>query len=110
MNKSSEKKIHIAISVRNLGEVVQDYTNRLGTSPEVLIEDEYALWRTESVNLSLRVDGSVPSGTLRHLGFEDSSAKGFTSTIDSVGIEWEHFRAEDQLAEINELWPGQPNF
>ena len=105
MDKPKSKKIHLALSVKNLDEVVKDYNKRLGSSPEVFIPNEYALWRTNEVNLSVRVDPSFQPGSLLHLGFEDPSVDGFTSTIDSIGIVWESFRAQDQLDEINSIWP-----
>ena len=73
MDKPKSKKIHLALSVKNLDEVVKDYNKRLGSSPEVFIPNEYALWRTNEVNLSVRVDPSFQPGSLRHLGFEDPS-------------------------------------
>lgn len=102
---TNNNKIHIALSIDNLEEIVKDYSQRLGCEPEVLIENEYALWRTNTVNLSVRVDPSVTPGSLRHLGFEDEDAAEFTSSQDPAGITWERFRAEDQRAEINSIWP-----
>ena len=46
MDKPKSKKIHLALSVKNLDEVVKDYNKRLGSSPEVFIPNEYALWHT----------------------------------------------------------------
>ena len=105
MTYLNQRKIHIALSVNNLDAVVSDYSQKLGCEPEIIISDEYALWRTNGLNLSVRVDNSVPAGSLRHLGFEDPDAQGFTSSTDPVGIIWERFREEDQKNEIREIWP-----
>ena len=99
------KKLHIAISTNKIDESIEDYSNRLGTRPCSFIHNEYALWRTESLNLSIRRDSSCTSGELRHLGWEDTSAKSFSEEKDINGITWELFSAEQQAEEINELWP-----
>lgn len=106
MTSQNQRKIHIAISIDNLETIITDYSEKLLCMPEVVVPGEYALWRTETVNLSVRVDPSVQSGSLRHLGFEDEHAEGFTSSIDPAGIVWERFRAQDQKNEIQEIWPG----
>jgi hypothetical protein len=100
------KKLHIAISTDKIEETIKDYTHRLGTTPCSSIPGEYALWRTESLNLSVRQDPACPPGSLRHLGWEDASAAAFTQDTDVNGIVWERFSAKDQAAEINELWPA----
>ena len=68
MNKS-----HIAIGVSDITRSVAYYSKRLGCAPEVVVQNEYALWRTDSVNFSIRRD-TQNTGKLRHLGWEDSSA------------------------------------
>ena len=98
------KKLHIAISTKCLKETIRDYTARLSAEP-CLVLDEYALWRTDSLNLSVRVDAACKAGELRHLGWEDPDAKAFTADTDVNGIAWERFSAQQQAAEINELWP-----
>jgi hypothetical protein len=70
-----------------------------------MISGEYALWRTERLNVSVRRDPSCPPGALRHLGWEDPHATEFSQDVDVNGITWERFNAEHQAAEINELWP-----
>lgn len=99
------RKLHISISTNKLEESIKDYSVRLGEAPCSFVENEYALWRTETLNVSIRRDEKVAPGTLRHLGWEDSSAIGFTSETDVNGIIWEKFTAEQQADEINELWP-----
>lgn len=99
------KKLHIALSTKNVADSIRDYTARLGVKPCSLIENEYALWRTESLNLSIRRDPSCKAGELRHLGWEDESASEFSKEIDVNGIVWENFNAQQQANEINELWP-----
>ena len=99
------KKLHIAISTDKIEESIKDYTVRLGAEPCSFIANEYALWRTECLNLSIRQDPSCKPGELRHLGWEDSSASEFTEETDINGITWERFSAQQQADEINELWP-----
>ncbi len=71
-----------------------------------MIPGEYALWRMETLNVSVRSDASCPSGSLRHLGWEDPAASEFTQEVDVNGITWERFSAEQQAAELNSLWPA----
>ena len=99
------KKLHIAISTDKIDQTVADYSNRLGADPCLIIPGEYALWRTDSLNVSIRQDSSSNSGLLRHLGWEDAEAAEFTQDVDVNGIVWERFSASHQAKEINELWP-----
>lgn len=99
------RKLHIAISTNKIDETIEDYSIRLGVRPCSSIAGEYALWRTESLNLSVRQDSSCASGTLRHLGWEESSVEAFTQDVDVNGIVWEQFAAQHQADEINEIWP-----
>lgn len=99
------KKLHLAISTDKINESIQDYTTRLGCAPCCYIPNEYALWRTEHLNLSIRQDSTCKPGELRHLGWEDPLAREFTKDTDTNGIIWERFTAEHQAEEINELWP-----
>jgi hypothetical protein len=99
------KKLHIAISTDKIAETVSDYAIRLSAEPCLYISDEYALWRTEFLNISIRQDATCTPGELRHLGWEDPSAKEFSQEKDVNGIVWEHFSAQQQADEINELWP-----
>lgn len=99
------RKLHIAISTNKIDESIEDYSSRLGVRPCSSIAGEYALWRTESLNLSVRQDASCAPGTLRHLGWEESSAEAFTQDVDVNGIVWEQFAAQHQADEINEIWP-----
>jgi len=99
------KKIHLAIATNSIDKTIEDYSVRLGCHPCVVIPNAYALWRTESINLSVRHNPSCKPGELRHLGFEDPSAEKFTATKDVNGITWEHFNAQQQAEEISEIWP-----
>lgn len=99
------KKFHIAISTDRIEETIRDYSDRLGTEPCSAVAGEYALWRTEALNISIRQDASCKPGELRHLGWEDPEAEGFSAAADVNGILWERFRAQDQAEEINSLWP-----
>ena len=99
------KKLHIAITTDNIEESIKDYSTRLGMEPCSFIANEYALWRTESLNVSVRQDSTCKPGSLRHLGWEESSTPKFSHDTDINGILWEYFNAQQQADEINELWP-----
>ena len=98
------KKLHLAISTNNVEATVKDYSNRLSAQPCLIVSGEYALWRTDALNISVRQDKSCSPGSLRHLGWEDSTASTFSTEIDVNGIVWEQFTASQQAAEINEIW------
>ena len=100
------RKLHIAIGTSNIEASVQDYSARFGQNPKVVIPGEYALWRTDTVNFSIRKVSDHESGKLRHLGWEDSSSMVFATETDVNGILWEHFSPEQQIKEIKETWPG----
>lgn len=100
------KRIHIAIATRDLPATIVDYSQRLGCQPCSHVVGEYALWRTSTVNLSVRNDPSCQAGELRHLGFEDPDAAEFSSSTDVNGVVWERFAAAQQAAEIEATWPG----
>lgn len=100
------RKFHIAIGVSNIEASVQDYSARFCRSPEVVIPNEYALWRTDALNFSIRKVSGRESGKLRHLGWEDTLCMAFTTETDVNGIFWEHFSKEQQSEEIREIWPG----
>jgi hypothetical protein len=97
-------KIHIAIAAHDIAASVADYSQRLGCPPCVVIANEYALWRTATVNFSIRQTTEAIS-TVRHLGWEDATATSFTTEKDVNGVEWERFSAEVQAEEIREIWP-----
>ncbi|CAA0084861.1 Uncharacterised protein [BD1-7 clade bacterium] len=99
-------RLHIAISTEDIPATIADYTQRLGCAPCVVIDDQYALWRTPTLNLSVRNDPHCAPGSLRHLGFEDPSATSFSMDTDANGIIWEHFNAQLQAEEIQDAWPG----
>ena len=103
------KKLHIAISTNKIEETIKDYSARLEAEPSSVVSGEYALWRTETLNLSIRQDPKCTSGELRHLGWEDSNTSEFSEETDVNGIVWEKFTAQQQANEINELWP-QANY
>lgn len=99
------KKLHVAIATNDIERSIADYSARLGAPPCSSVANEYALWRTETVNFSIRMDPDCAPGTLRHLGWEDPDAAGFSAEDDVNGITWERFSAEQQAEEINDLWP-----
>ena len=93
------KKLHIAISTDRLAATIDDYTVRLGEPPALVVAGEYALWRTDTLNVSVRYDAAGAAGTLRHLGWEDPAANNFTEDTDVNGIVWERFSAAQQAAD-----------
>lgn len=99
------KKLHIALSTRDLAASVEDYSARLGLAPETMVEGAYALWRTPCLNFTVRVDDNCEAGALRHLGWEDADAAAFAEDTDVNGIVWERFSAQQQAEEINQIWP-----
>lgn len=103
------KRLHIAIATNKIDETIKDYTVRFGAEPCSFVANEYALWRTESLNVSVRQDPTCKPGELRHLGWEDPSAPEFSQTTDVNGIVWERFSVQQQADEINEIWP-EANF
>ena len=96
------RRLHVALGVSEVDRSVVDYSSRLGCPPVVHVPGEYALWRSDEVNLSIR---RAETPGLRHLGWEDPSATAFSSDTDVNGIVWERFAAEHQAAEIRLLWP-----
>ena len=99
------KKFHISLAVKDIKESIVEYSTKLGIDPEVIIENKYALWRTDSLNFSISQKLEI-AGQLRHLGFENSEAKSFTTSIDCNGILWEDFTEEMQNEEI-EIFYGK---
>ena len=99
------KKLHIALSTQKIEETIADYSARLGVQPCTSVPGEYALWRTECLNISVRQDPSCEAGSLRHLGWEDPTVTEFSQDTDVNGIVWERFTAHQQADEINQLWP-----
>jgi hypothetical protein len=100
------KKLHLAIATNDIESSITDYSNRLGCRPCVVVPDEYALWRTNTINLSIRRDPTGKPGELRHLGWEDPEATEFSTSMDVNGIIWENFTAQQQADEIEIAWPG----
>ncbi len=99
-------KFHVALGVSNIERSVEDYSRRLGQQADVIIPDEYALWRTQTLNVSIRKVPPEKSGTLRHLGWELDGAENFSTETDSNNILWEYFSADQQADEIAQTWPG----
>lgn len=97
------KRFHIALAVADLQQSIDDYSARLGQVPTAVVSGTYAMWRTETLNFSIN-QAPERAGQLRHLGFEDDSASGFTKTRDVNGIEWELFPADEQDALITSTY------
>ena len=100
------RRFHIALAVKDLGESIRDYSGRLGAAPTVVVAGKYAMWRNDQMNFSIN---QIPerAGQLRHLGFEDEAARGFSSDHDVNGIEWELFSPKAQDDKILEIY-GTP--
>ena len=96
------KRFHIALNVKDLQRSIRDYSRRLGRKPSVVVRGKYALWRTATLNFSIRV--AKPAGKLRHIGWEDPKAGKFTVSKDVNGVVWERFTAAQQKSEIRALW------
>ncbi len=99
------KRFHVALAVPDLAAAISDFTHRLGVEPEVVAAGTYALFRTESLNVSLSEVRGAPAA-LRHLGFEDPNAPSFSEEKDASNIVWERFTADQQHAEIDTRWPN----
>lgn len=99
------KRFHIAIAVKEINESITLYNQKLGCEPEVVIAGEYALWRTEILNLSIRLTPDQAERPIRHIGWEDPMATSFTSETDINGVHWECFSQTDQHDEILAIWP-----
>jgi catechol 2,3-dioxygenase-like lactoylglutathione lyase family enzyme len=97
------RRFHIALAVADLKTSIADYSQRLGVPPTAVVPGKYALFRTEALNFSIN-EMPARAGQLRHLGFEDEAARGFSSTHDVNGIEWELFSPTDQDAKIPEVY------
>jgi len=100
----SNRRIHVALAVRDLSASIRDYSTRLGVGPCCIVEGTYALWRTDHLNLSISAKPDAV-GTLRHLGFEDPLAPEISAERDANGIEWERFTEGQQRDEILRNWP-----
>lgn len=98
------KRLHVALAVKNLETSIAEYTKILSSKPLIIVKGQYALWRTDEVNLSLS-EKPDEAGQLRHLGFEDPQTLEMTVTHDSDGFMWERFTAEQQRQEILEHYP-----
>jgi uncharacterized cupin superfamily protein len=101
----TNRRIHIALTVRDLTPSIQEYSRRLGVDPCCVVAETYALFRTDQLNLSISVDRDA-AGTLRHLGFEDPDAREASVERDVNGIDWERFTQQQQRAEIERKWPS----
>ncbi|MBM3507445.1 MAG: hypothetical protein FJX64_06940 [Alphaproteobacteria bacterium] len=98
------KRVHVALTVPNLGEAVRDYSTRLGVNPTVVVAGEYALFLTPVLNLSLTAAPGKP-GSLRHLGLEDPGCLQKSAESDPGGVLWERFSLEQQAEEVRQRWP-----
>lgn len=93
------KRFHIALAVADLEASISDYSVRLGQPPSAVVPGQYAMWRTELLNFSINEKPEM-AGRLRHVGFEDDAAQGYSSSVDVNGLMWELFPAAEQDARI----------
>jgi catechol 2,3-dioxygenase-like lactoylglutathione lyase family enzyme len=100
------KRFHIAIAVRDLEASIREYSQRLGQPATVIVQHKYAMWRTDLLNFSINQNPDRV-GELRHVGFEDDTVQGFSSSRDGNGIEWELFSPAAQDQKIVETY-GRP--
>ena len=89
------KRFHIALAVASLDASIEDYTCRLDQPPTAVVPCRYAMWRTDLLNFSIN-EMPDKGGQLRHVGFEDDSVDGYSSSKDVNGLEWELFSVEEQ--------------
>ncbi|SDH87791.1 hypothetical protein [Paraburkholderia phenazinium] len=93
------KRFHIALAVADLTASIADYSERLGQPPSAVVPGLYAMWRTDLLNFSIN-ETPEKAGQLRHVGFEDDSAQGYSSSVDVNGLEWELFPVQEQHRRI----------
>ncbi|HET7930147.1 MAG TPA: hypothetical protein VFL63_01990 [Rhodanobacteraceae bacterium] len=93
------KRFHIALAVSDLDASIHDYSRRLGQPPQAVVLGKYAMWRTEQLNFSIKQQPES-AGQLRHVGFEDDAADGFSTDADVNGIPWERFSTVTQDLQI----------
>mgnify|MGYP003323957958 CR=1 FL=1 len=98
------KRLHIALAVKDLEISIAQYTKILNSQPLVIAKGQYALWRTDEVNLSVS-EKPDEAGQLRHLGFEDPEASDMSVVYDNDGFMWERFTAKQQREEILQHYP-----
>ena len=97
------RRIHIALAVESISKSVADYTQRIGTEPTVVVGGNYAMWRTDQMNFSIN-EQPENAGQLRHLGFEDDDANGFSMDHDCNGIMWELISPQAQDEKIVDVY------
>jgi hypothetical protein len=100
--ENQTRRFHLALSVADVDATLADFSRRLGCEPCVVVAGEYALWRTATLNVSIRRGDAM---TLRHLVWEDDAAPRFEREADITGLVWEHPSARQQMEEIRGLWP-----
>jgi hypothetical protein len=97
--RTTMKRFHIALAVRNLDDSIAEYSGRLGQAPHAVVSGKYAMWRTDLLNFSIN-EMPERAGQLRHVGFEDDAVKDYASSTDVNGLLWESFSTAEQDARI----------
>jgi hypothetical protein len=70
------KRLHLAFSVADVEASADDYLQRFGCQPDLIIPGTYALWHTDAVNLSIWHGGHEASGARRRHGSGDVVRRG----------------------------------
>ena len=65
------KRLHLALGVADVVASADDYLQRFGCQPDLLISGTYGLWRTDAVNLSIGHVGHEEGGARRRHGSGD---------------------------------------
>ncbi|GAA3949837.1 nucleoside triphosphate pyrophosphohydrolase [Allohahella marinimesophila] len=97
------RRLHLSLDCSDLQQTVIDYSSRLGCRPTLVINGEFALWRTAELNLCVR---QADEPGLRHLGWELPEQAQVSNEVDCNGIEWACFTLQQQAEEIRQCWPG----
>ena len=68
------RRFHLALDVSDLAAFTSHDSGRLGVEPECVVPGEFALWRTEGLNLSIRVvaAGGFTASITSHTGMVTS--------------------------------------
>jgi hypothetical protein len=71
------RRFHLAVGVAAPEASIADDSTRLAQEPECVVPGVHALWRTATLNLSIRVVDAADAGQLRHLRWEEPDAVGY---------------------------------
>tara|TARA_R100000306_G_scaffold62552_1_gene73179 strand:- start:32908 stop:34125 length:1218 start_codon:yes stop_codon:yes gene_type:complete len=97
------RRFHLSLDCTDLQQTINEYSSRLGCRPTLIINGQFALWRTPELNICVR---QATETRLRHLGWELAESDGVSNDLDCNGIEWATFTLQQQAEEIRQCWPG----